>query len=128
MLRICVVCSKTLKETVASDRTLQPPPAPCRVAPADSTSTMSSSVVGEEVPSEVTKEWSATLMKKLFKERPRFCDIAIKCVDDTLYAHRAVLASRTKCASAECAALSVQSSVSQAIAHHSAFRAVHLIK
>lgn len=39
-------------------------------------------------------------MQKLYKERPRFCDIAIKCVDETLYAHRAVLAARTQCAAA----------------------------
>lgn len=58
---------------------------------------MTTTVAADEV-SEVTKEWSTALMKKLFRERPRFCDIAIKCVDDeTLYAHRAVLASRTQC-------------------------------
>ena len=47
---------------------------------------------------DVVQEWSTALMKKLYNEKPRFCDIAIKCIDDTLYAHRAVLACRTACA------------------------------
>jgi hypothetical protein len=47
--------------------------------------------------SDVSKDWSTRLLQKLYRERPRFCDIAIKCVDETLYAHRAVLAARTTC-------------------------------
>jgi BTB/POZ domain len=44
--------------------------------------------------------WSTTLMQKLYKERPRFCDVAIECTatNDSVYAHRAVLAARTQCA------------------------------
>jgi len=50
-------------------------------------------------------------MKRLYDERPRFCDVAIECIparhadgrEDTpeqnvVYAHRAVLAARTSCA------------------------------
>lgn len=49
-------------------------------------------------------------MKRLYDERPRFCDVAIECIparhadgrEDTpeqnvVYAHRAVLAARTSC-------------------------------
>jgi hypothetical protein len=57
-------------------------------------------MVGEalsEDVSDVSRDWCTKLLQKLYKERPRFCDIAIKCVDDTLFAHRAVLAARTPC-------------------------------
>lgn len=56
-------------------------------------------------------QWSVGLMKRLYHERPRFCDVAIECIparhadgrEDTpeqnvVYAHRAVLAARTSCA------------------------------
>jgi hypothetical protein len=50
-------------------------------------------------------------MRRLYDERPRFCDVAIECtvargengkedaqVQNVVYAHRAVLAARTLCA------------------------------
>lgn len=57
---------------------------------------MSTSATATDASDEL-KEWSSGLMRKLYKERPRFCDTSIKCIDDTLYAHRAVLAARTQC-------------------------------
>jgi hypothetical protein len=58
----------------------------------------------------LVKEWSVRLMRRLYDERPRFCDVAIECipgrrpedgkddapVQNVVYAHRAVLAARTQ--------------------------------